>query len=341
MVRKTSHLAFGLVLVIGTAVLVPDLAAQASSKAKSGQTTKPTLGTVQMPGDNGKVGTVYQLGDKASELHFTLDSATVATHYKALDRNILAGKNERLLILSYTVHNPLKTEQPADPRSFKFTVVSPDDKNFEFSGSVYDPAKRTSMSQLLKPAQKVKLDAVIPIFAEGPITKLIVARGAGKVLRYDLRDTIKKSTSVFSADGVSIGNDASVELAKPFDFAGFQMEVQEIAEASTPIGNYAPSGTSGIYYVTVKFSNPLAKPLSVGWQYFKPELTDENGEKVHWPSDMVSMSSGTTLTQDVDGDGSVRARYVFTGAKGLKLAKFKLTHNGTERSITVKVPQPE
>lgn len=331
-------MALGAVLIAGTISLAPSISAQGTAKAKAGQTTKPTLGTVQMPGDNGKVGTVYQLGDKGSELHFTLDSATVATRYKALDNNILAQKNERLLVLSYTVHNPLKTEQSADPRSFKFTVVSPDDKNVEARGNVYDPAKRTSMNQLLKPAQKVKLDVVIPIFAEGPITKLIVARGAGKVLRFDLRESIKKSTSVFSPDGVSIGNEAVVELGKPFDFAGFDMEIQEMKEATEPIGAYNPSASSGVYYVTVKFSNPLAKPLSVGWQYFKPELTDENGEKVHWPSDMVSMSSGKTLVQDVDSDGSVRARYMFTGAKGLKLAKFKLTHNGSERFVTVKVP---
>lgn len=335
MVGKSYYLAFGLVLIVGATT---GFSAQGTAKAKAGQTTKPTLGTVQMPGDNGKVGTTYQLGDKGTELHFTLDSATVATRYKTLDTNILAEKNERLLVLNYTVHNPLKTEQAAEPRSFKFTVVSPDDKNVEARGNVYDPAKRTSMNQLLKPSQKVKLEVVIPIFAEGPITKLIVARGAGKVLRFDLRDSIKKSTSVFSADGVSIGNEATVELAKPFDFAGFDMEIQEMKEATEPIGAFIPSATSGVYYVTVKFSNPLAKPLSVGWQYFKPELTDENGEKVHWPSDMVSVSSGKTLVQDIDPDGSVRARYMFTGAKGLKLAKFKLTHNRTERSATVKVP---
>lgn len=315
------------------------LAASAPGQtAKPAQGTKPTLGTAQMPGDNGKVKTIYQLGDKGKELHFTLDAATVATRYKAVEANILAGKSERLLVLSFTVHNPLKVEQSADSRSFKFTVVSPDDKNVDYTGYVYEPTKRTSITQMLKPAQKVKLEAVIPILAEGPITKLIVSRGAGKVLRYELRDALAKSTSIFTPDGVSIANDAAVELAKPFEFGGFDVEVQEAMEATEAIGAYAPTASTGVYFVTVKFSNPLAKPLSVGWQYFKPELTDENGEKVHWPADMVSVSSGKTLVQDVDPDGSVRARYVFTGAKGLKLAKFKLTHNRSERTISVKLP---
>jgi hypothetical protein len=49
------------------------------------------------------------------------------------------------------------------------------------------------------------------------------------------------------------------------------------------------------------------------------------------------MSSGSTFSQEVDADSSVRAKYVFTGAKGLKLAKFKLTLNATGRTATVKM----
>ncbi|HET9132333.1 MAG TPA: hypothetical protein VFO86_15360, partial [Terriglobia bacterium] len=109
------------------------------------QGTKPTLGTVQMPGDKGKVKTTYQLGDKGKELHFTLDTATVATRYKTIDANLLPNKAERLLVLTFTVHNPLKLEQSGDSRSFKFTVVSPDDKNVDYTGNVYEPVKRTSI----------------------------------------------------------------------------------------------------------------------------------------------------------------------------------------------------
>ena len=76
-----------------------------------GGTTKPTLGTVQMPGDAGKMKTIYQLGDKGKELHFTLDSATIATRYKAVGSNLVAEKDSRLLVLTFTVHNPLKVEQ--------------------------------------------------------------------------------------------------------------------------------------------------------------------------------------------------------------------------------------
>jgi len=338
MLGKTAFFAFGVALILGAGILATDSVAQGNVKSKT-QGTSPTLGTAQLPGDNGKVGTKYQLGAKGAELHFTLDSATVDTRYKTVSTNLIAEKDERLLILSFTVQNPTKIEQSADSRSFKFTVVSPDDKNVEASGPVYEPVKRTPINQMLKPAQKVKLAVVIPIFAQGPITKLIVARGTGAVLRFDLREAMVKSTSVFAGeDGVSINNEAKSELNKAIDFDGFDIEIQEVGEAKDAIGVYQPSSSSGLYFATVKFSNPMMKPLRIGWQYFTPTLTDENGETVHWPSDMVSMASGSTVSQDVDPDGSIRARYIFSGAKGLKLAKFKLTRNSTGRSVTVKLP---
>ncbi|MBX3117598.1 MAG: hypothetical protein KF784_00915 [Fimbriimonadaceae bacterium] len=337
MLKRSVFLNLGIAFSVVAGCLVVSSIAQSSAQQTKPPATAPTKGTVQMPGDNGKVGTIYQLGPKGTEMHFTLDSAAVATRYKTVDTNIIAGKDERLLVLTYTVHNPLKTEQMADSQSFKFTVVSPDDKNVEFRGAVYEPVKRTAISQMLKPAQKVKLTAVIPIFAQGPITKIIVARGQGPVLRYDLRESLVKSTSVFATDGVTIGNDATVELGKPFDFGGFDMEIQDISESAATIGGYVASDSKGVYRVVVKFSNPLSKPLSVGWQYFTPKLTDENGEEIHWAKDLASMSGASYFSSDVDMDSSVRAQYLFAGAKGLKLAKFKLTQNSTGRAVTVKL----
>lgn len=337
MLTKSATFAAGAALIIAVSAFATQSNAQGSGKAKTTtQGTKPTLGTVQMAGDNGKLGTVYQLGAKGKELHFTLDSAAFAMRFKTKDSNIIAGKNERLLVLNFTVHNPLKVEQEVNSSSFKFTVVSPDDKNIDSSGAFFEPVKLTSISQLLKPAQKVKLVAVMAIYPGGPVPKLIVTRGAPPVLRYDLREKIGPLTSVFTEDGVSVGDEAKVELKKPFDLAGFDMEIQEVTKATEAIGSYNPDSYT-VYYAVVKFSNPLLKPLSVGWQYFTPQLTDENGENIQWPKDLYSMSSTSAFSQDVEGDGSVRARYMFYGPKGLTAAKLKLTHNSSGRSVSVKL----
>ena len=154
--------------------------------------TNPTLGTPQLPGDNGKLKTIYQLGEKGSELHFTLDSAAVGLHYAAPDDMFLAGKGQRLLILNFTVQNPQTKEMKLGAKSFAFTAVSPDDENYEFNGYLLHGTKKTHLDQALKPAQKVKCIVVFAIHESGPINKLMVQRG--KRTPRALRSHWQKST---------------------------------------------------------------------------------------------------------------------------------------------------
>ncbi|MCX6369475.1 MAG: hypothetical protein NTX57_22620, partial [Armatimonadetes bacterium] len=81
--------------------------------------------TPQLPGDNGKLGITYQLGEKDSELHFTLESAQVAPFYKTPEATVVAGEDQRLLLLTFTVQNPQKTtDMTVNSSAFKFTAVS-------------------------------------------------------------------------------------------------------------------------------------------------------------------------------------------------------------------------
>jgi hypothetical protein len=100
----------------------------------------PTKGTAQLPGDNGKIGTTYQLGDKDQELHFTLESAQFAPFYKTPEGSaVIAGAEQRLLVLTFFVQNPQKKDMGVSFGSFQFTAVSPDDKNFKNTQWLYQP----------------------------------------------------------------------------------------------------------------------------------------------------------------------------------------------------------
>jgi hypothetical protein len=53
--------------------------------------TPPKQGAVQMPGDNGKVGTPYMLGKKGEELVFTLEKAEFASRRMPVSRQRSKG----------------------------------------------------------------------------------------------------------------------------------------------------------------------------------------------------------------------------------------------------------
>lgn len=251
----------------------------------------------------------------------------------------MAGAKERLLILTFTVQNPLSREQRLGASSFSFTAVSPDDENSEFRGYLLHGTKKTRLDQDLKPAQKVKCIAVFPIYATGPISKLLVRRGTGAVLRYDLSDKTQKMTSVFSPDGIDLG-DVGPTL-KPGDPAAgmgpFAVSYEGISYTTEPILGQAPSPGERYLCVDVKFTNAMLMPAPIGFQFFTPELLDGNGEKISWNSELISRTNTARLSQDVAPWDSVGGRYYFRIPSGRAPRVCRFTHQPSQRKLSFDV----
>lgn len=299
---------------------------------------KPTLGTVQLPGDNGKVGTTYQLGEKGGELHFTLNSARIASYFKNPQDNIFAKEGERLLILTFTAQNPQKgTDMSLSWSSFEFTAISPNDQNFTSSDYIYQADTLTHYNANLKPAQKVQVVKVVPIYNTGPVKKLMVRRGSGAVLRYDLSDVLGKVESIFTNDGIDLANEGPGKIGTKFEVGGREIEVQEVATRTSKVGDYEPSEDNQVITVQMKVTNLFAKPISVSWSSFQPSLTTEDGEQLDWRSDFISMGSGKTISQEVAPGESIRGLLVFAAPKGVLPNRLKLRENFTGRVIVIPI----
>ncbi len=314
----------------------PKPTAPQKQPAKPAGQASPTLGTVQLPGDNGKLGTTYQLGDKGDELHLTLDSVAVAPYFSAGDDLILAKKGERILLINYTVQNPQKSkDMRLDWNSFKFTAISPNDGNFTGSNYIYQTDTGTRYSSDLKPAQKVKVTAVLTIYPDGPLKKLMVQRGSGAVLRYDLDGKLTKTTSSFAPNGLDFVDEIKTPINQKFDVGGTEVEVQEIAVHPGALGRYSASTTNAFFTVQLKLTNLHKKKQKYDWNTFTPSLTDENGEALNYFKDFVSVTSQSSLATEVDPGESVRGWLVFTGPKAIVPTKLKLQHNWTSRTATL------
>ncbi|WP_309714601.1 hypothetical protein [Armatimonas sp.] len=299
----------------------------------------PTKGTAQLPGDNGKLGVTYQLGEKDRELHFTLESAQVAPYYKTPEAAVVAGADQRLLLLTFTVQNPQKmTDMTVNSSAFTFTAVSPDDKNFLASGPLYQPENSKSYQTALKPAQKVRLQVVLPIYATGPVRKLIVQRGSGAVLRYDLSEQIGKMKTSFSPDSLELLSEVKVEFGKPFDVSGLEAEVQAVTIHENPVGKYKPYQDFRIFTVQLKLTNLLARPQQLNWNTLKPTLTDEDGQKLAWQTDYLSLVNKLSINQEVLPGEFVRGLLVFKALKNQKPIKLRLLEERANRTAIITIP---
>ncbi|MGE5532596.1 MAG: hypothetical protein ACM3VW_10830, partial [Bacteroidota bacterium] len=153
-----------------------------------------STGTAQLPGDNGTLGQVYTMR-KDQPLYFSLKSAEYT-----LDQVRMGGRtatptaDEKLLVLHFTVQNPLKTEQFVRWDSLRLTAVDATNVNHEGGYDWANPENGEAVSLSLKPAQTVLCYTVINVPAKGQIPKLMVLpedENDGPVLRYDLRDIVK------------------------------------------------------------------------------------------------------------------------------------------------------
>ncbi len=303
--------------------------------------TAPTLGTVQLPGDNGKVGVTYQLGAKGRELHFTLDSATVGMNYSAPEDSLAAGENQRILILNFTVQNPQKEEMSLGATTFSFTAVSPDDENFKFSGYVLGLPKKGRISQSLKPAQKVKCAVAFPIYATGAVSKVMISNGgATPILRYDLTGKLQKMESAFSKDGIDLDQTTKFPaLAKgeTVDMGEFGVTYHGWEFTNEKIKGYAPS--TGFKYLVIKtsYKNLVAKDSFLSFAYFDWTVSDGSGQKLSWNKDILFETSNDSVYQKlVFGEDEIKCRVYFQVPDTMTSFSAALTHVASKRKVKLK-----
>ena len=160
-------------------------------KPAAGPSKTIVLGTTQLPGDFGKMGTTYTIG-KSEPVNFTLKSADYSITPWMVGGSVSVPKaNQKLLILHYTIQNPLPKEQSYSGNRVRFTTVDAQDENQEMISSIAREGTTENLTISLKPAQKIDVTAAIMVSADGVVPKLIVEREQGApVIRYDLRGKV-------------------------------------------------------------------------------------------------------------------------------------------------------
>ncbi|MEI8282533.1 MAG: hypothetical protein WCG75_09025 [Armatimonadota bacterium] len=256
---------------------------------KTPQGGAANTGIPQMPGDNGKIGTIYKMGVAGSELLFTLDSVRVEGRFSAPDDLFVAGEHERLLILNFSVQNPVLKEQSLSSSTFKFTVVSPDDENYEFRGYLLNGTKKTHMSQSLKQAQKVKCTVVIPIHESGQVPKVIVQRGDSKVLRYDLTGKLTPMKSAFAKNSIDMFPTAGLQpYATTLQVGALDFKIDDMVYNRDEIMGHKPGPGEQYLVIKASFTNSMVRPIPVGFQYIALTLEADNGKTISWNSTLLS-----------------------------------------------------
>ncbi|WP_019588544.1 hypothetical protein [Deinococcus apachensis] len=242
------------------------------------------MGTTQLNGQNARIGQTFTVGQQ-NPINFTLLSASYTTGRVLLGTALIVPKaDEKLLVLRFTAHNP--TRQDASLYGLKFTAVDVKNVNHVSESAFVRAGTSEEYRASLKPAQKVEIVSVVRVPASGVIPKLIVQRGDGPVLRYDLRTQAKAVPAPFAdpkdPSGATALADAPAKMGTTYVMGRYDMRFENVSFSTEPmLGREAPSGKRYVL-ATVVMRNVGADADSPSHYTFKNELLDADGEPVEF-----------------------------------------------------------
>lgn len=269
-----------------------------------------------MPGDSGKIGTPYRLGAKGDDLIFTLERVEFASRYFMKETSFFAPAGRRLVVCTYAAQNTGKTDRSFSPYSFKFTVVSPDDENFECDGlhgrQAIHPDRRDIMDISLKPAQKVRAQVVIEIHPTGPINKLIVQRGNGNpVLRYDLHAGVAPLKGAFSSNfGKDSLENGEARRNEIFDLGPWNINVTGVNDYTDNLGDWAPDGGGKFVVVSLTVTNASLIQHALNGSTLLGKLVDGDNMDLLYTV-LLKNDVAEQFQTTMDPGASTRVRMVF------------------------------
>lgn len=331
-------------------LVVAAIAALLASVASAQGNKSPA---VQMPGDNGKVGTPYLLGKKGEELVFTLEKAEFASRFFWAQDAIFPKEKQRLLVLTYSVQNPASGtgDRSFSDQSFAFTVVSPDDENFVTDSmsakgaAAIHPDRRDRLNVQLKPTQKVRAFAVVSIHPKGPVNKLIIHRGKGTpVLRYDLKEKVGPMTSCFAANkGNDILEKGSALMTQNVDLGPWDIVVEKMADEPAAIGDFTVNPGHKYVVLTVSIKNTSMTPYPLHNSIIRTKVTDVDGGELPDSQYWAKNSTPERFGQMTVAPGAqVRLRLLYHVSLLTKLSTITfsdLQYSGM--AATVKLEEPK
>jgi len=255
-------LASALVFVFGM-VSLSLAAAKPKPKPKPKPAKLGAIGTSQLPGawcDFGKAYTLGRVkGSDANAMNLTLKSAEYTIgHVKVGERMFRPQEGEKLLVIHYSLHNPLPKEQHVNYATIGWTAVDSksENKNQEYLG-VGVEGTGVSLDQAMKPAQKVQVYAIIRVNCTGEVPKLMAARYEvpAPVARYDLHGKVKPLPTPYAdpsdKSGATVVKEIPGVVGVSYITGDFDTKVEKVDFATPPLGDEGYDANND--YVVITF----------------------------------------------------------------------------------------
>jgi|GEM_PF-2738726 len=325
--------AFALLALGGMATLVVAQTKPGKTQPKTEQ--RVVKGTTQLAGDDGKVGVTYTIGQQ-DPLNITLVSAEYRVGPWTVDGyNSAPPAEQKMLLLTYTIHNPNKSELNYNSSTLKFTVVDQDGENHSLPNQPIRKGDTQSLSIALKPAQKVEVQRMILVPAKGQAPKLMVEhRSGGTILRYDMRPIVKPLEKPFSQNGYDADPEIKAEPNTAYPLLGYDIRYVDMGFKERSFGPNTVPAEKVYFWAKVA----LKKTTTVGTLVqIKGQAVTEDGERIA-DVGVRKVSTEEYLSNAIDFGQEQNVRILFVVPKTVKITEFRFWEVGNKDSRVIRVP---
>ena len=286
------------------------------------------MGTKQLPGDFGKIGTTYTIG-KGSPLNFTLTGAEyradrfVGGEFTGNTHGWVPDKSQKILVIQYSVQNPLPREQVLSYLSFDLTAVSADSQNAKVLNKPWVGSNTKYADVTLKPGQKVTATAAFFVSAEGETPKLIVQRGGdaqAAVVRYDLRGKVAKLPASYSDDGFTAKPQVEVSSNGKFPLGGIDVAVTSVEKAATPAVMDGFDSSKDQWVVKLDATGVAPEPARLYYGSLKIRVKTDDGDAIDLPNyrHLLRASRDEVYDAQIPVGETISVRMILELPKGTK-----------------------
>ncbi len=299
-------------------------------------------GTVQMAGDNGKLGVTYTIGKGSEAVNFTARHAEYVTRVVLRDEVYTANEDEKLLVLHYTAHNPNARENDFNWSTLHFTAVDSQNVNREGVGLAGKDGTAEKYDIRLKPAQKIEVFTVFRLPADVSVPKIIVQHGDDlPVLRlYLAAQEIQGVPSAFAdpqdVNAAIVRADVPAEMNIFYPLCYFDVKVINAIYLTGNLGTLEPEEGTQFYVVTLVIKNATFQKQSLDWAILDSKLKTTDGENVPRESLLMLKRSESIDGELEPGEESI-ARFYYQIPKDTEVASVSIWEGEKGRRLVYTV----
>jgi hypothetical protein len=278
-----------------------------------------------------------RIGPQGEELEMRIDAVDYLLRVSTKRFTFLADKDEKLLLVRYSVKNPQQRVAQLGHDSFVFQAIDQEGTAYDYVLEAFQVNSGDFAIGTLQPGMDAQLYTVIQLPAKATVAALRVV-DQGTQITVPLEGKVRPLVGPFASERGNAATDtATVAFGQFASLGAFDVLAERMALLPAGFPGLEGDPERKVWSLTVVFRNPNHCEQVVSSMNYEPVVYDATGEPLDFAQLLVRVASHEVLETRVRPGGEMRGRFLFLGPKDAAPAKLVLRDMESGRSLTIQL----